>query len=421
MLSRFAGQWLSDCFGRESAVTELVVRSGRSLQGIWNRLDWRFGVVLFLGMLLVASPGLREPVLSALSDAYLAVTVFVAGTLWVVYASEKIFKFDLGEVMVRAKHWQTPIAAALGALPGCGGAIVVVTQYARGYASFGSLVAVLISTMGDAAFLLIAREPMTGLLIMGVGFGVGTISGWIVDAVHGTKFMRGTMVDDAHFTNDGMQERKPEPIYKLWALMAIPGCVIGLLLAFQVDTDVLWGGVPLTHWFGIIGAVMCLLMWSLMRGAPNHATSNSLNSGTAGGLETMSSMGTERPMGMLERIVRDTNFVTSWVVMAFVSYEVLTYFLGAGVDSMFKVYAPLMPLIAVIVGLIPGCGPQIVVTSLYLAGAVPLSAQIGNAISNDGDALFPAIALAPRAAVLATVYSMIPALIVGYSYMFMFE
>ena len=75
----------------------------------------------------------------------------------------------------------------------------------------------------------------------------------------------------------------------------------------------------------------------------------------------------------------------------------------------------------VVVGFLPGCGPQIVVTTLYLAGLVPLSAQIGNAISNDGDALFPAIALAPRAAILATLYSGIPALLIAYSWYLLVE
>ena len=74
-----------------------------------------------------------------------------------------------------------------------------------------------------------------------------------------------------------------------------------------------------------------------------------------------------------------------------------------------------------IVGLLPGCGPQILVTSLYIAGAAPLSAQLANAISNDGDALFPAIALAPKAALVATIYSAIPAFIVGYGYYLLFE
>ncbi|MDF5637828.1 putative manganese transporter, partial [Vibrio parahaemolyticus] len=51
----------------------------------------------------------------------------------------------------------------------------------------------------------------------------------------------------------------------------------------------------------------------------------------------------------------------------------------------------------------------------------PLSAQLANAISNDGDALFPAIAMAPKAALVATIYSSIPAFIVGYGYYFLFE
>ena len=50
-----------------------------------------------------------------------------------------------------------------------------------------------------------------------------------------------------------------------------------------------------------------------------------------------------------------------------------------------------------------------------------MSAQLGNALSNDGDALFPALALAPRAALVATAYSTIPAIMVAYGYAFLFE
>jgi hypothetical protein len=50
---------------------------------------------------------------------------------------------------------------------------------------------------------------------------------------------------------------------------------------------------------------------------------------------------------------------------------------------------------------------------------VPFASLIGNAISNDGDALFPAIALTPRAAIVATLYSAIPALIVSYGFYFL--
>ena len=73
------------------------------------------------------------------------------------------------------------------------------------------------------------------------------------------------------------------------------------------------------------------------------------------------------------------------------------------------------------IGFLPGCGPQILITTMYLNGLIPLSAQIGNAIANDGDALFPALAIHPKAALIATLYSAIPAIIVSYIYLFFLE
>ena len=61
----------------------------------------------------------------------------------------------------------------------------MVTRYVSGSLSFGSVLATLTATMGDAAFLLIAKEPTTGLFIMGLGLFVGTITGYTVDGIHG--------------------------------------------------------------------------------------------------------------------------------------------------------------------------------------------------------------------------------------------
>ena len=89
--------------------------------------------------------------------------------------------------------------------------------------------------------------------------------------------------------------------------------------------------------------------------------------------------------------------------------------------NLFTGVALYTPLIAILIGFLPGCGPQVLVTTMYLSGIIPLSAQIGNAISNDGDALFPAIAIAPRVAIVATLYSAVPALLISYGWLFMVE
>ena len=114
------------------------------------------------------------------------------------------------------------------------------------------------------------------------------------------------------------------------------------------------------------------------------------------------------------KLIEDTNFVTAWVVFAFVGYELTVTASGLDLAGLFGVWAAAVPALAIAIGLVPGCGPQIVTTTLYLEGTIPLSAQLGNAISNDGDALFPAIAKAPKAAALATLYTTVPAVLVAY-------
>ena len=117
---------------------------------------------------------------------------------------------------------------------------------------------------------------------------------------------------------------------------------------------------------------------------------------------------------LMTKVIQDTHFITSWVVAAFIGYELFMLWSGIDIALFFKNYALFIPLIASLIGLLPGCGPQIIVTTLYMQGIVPFSALVANAISNDGDALFPAIALAPKAALVATLYTTVPSLVVGY-------
>ena len=85
------------------------------------------------------------------------------------------------------------------------------------------------------------------------------------------------------------------------------------------------------------------------------------------------------------------------MVAAYLIFELSVYFLELDLKSVFDGWVLLTPLMAILLSFLPGCGPQVLVTTMYLSGIIPLSAQIGNALSNDGDALFPAIAIAPRA------------------------
>ena len=358
---------------------------------------------LLAGVLMTTNvSGFGMIIFNSIADAYIQVSTFVAATLLIVYGIEKFFNLDVAAALRRDTIWQVPVAAALGALPGCGGAIIVVTQYVTGRLTFGSVVAVLTSTMGDAAFLLIAQEPLTGLAIISMGFFVGTLSGWITNAIHGGDFLRGGIAKEVEHNKDASARW----IDHLWLIMMMPGIVLAVLVAFQLDADAFLAN-PLfdrpATFLGVVGGVLALSMCL----APRFGLL---------GDKTFSKNNT-----IVRRTIADTNFVTTWVVAAFLLFELSVYFFGLDLKNLFAGVALYTPLMAVLVGFIPGCGPQVLVTTMYLSGIVPISALIGNAISNDGDALFPAIAIAPRVAIIATLYSAVPALLISYGWLFLVE
>ena len=119
------------------------------------------------------------------------------------------------------------------------------------------------------------------------------------------------------------------------------------------------------------------------------------------------------------RMAEETSFITAWVILAYLMFEYLINFTGLDLQAMFNTAGVLLAIMAILVGFIPGCGPQTLVTTFYINGLFPFAALIGNSISNDGDALFPAIALNPRAAFLATAYSAVHAVIVAYAFYFL--
>ena len=108
-----------------------------------------------IGRGMVGASEAVEVIILSMRDAFLAVTVFVAAMVflfsWLQYATSGKFV----DYIKRNKKFQPVIGALMGLTPGCGGAIVVMPMFARGYVTYGTVVATLIATLGDAAFVLI--------------------------------------------------------------------------------------------------------------------------------------------------------------------------------------------------------------------------------------------------------------------------
>jgi hypothetical protein len=348
---------------------------------------WRWGLVAVLAALALAPGGLGELTRGLMTDAFVQVSVFVAATLLLFYGAERLFGFDMGLAMGKAKRMQVPIAALLGATPGCGGAVVVVAAYSAGKVSFGAVVATLTATMGDAAFLLIAVKPEAAAVLLPVQFVAGVLTGWLID-----RFVKTNYLPKSGPTATAPRIGKVRARDWAYLAMVVPGLIVGVAQIGQIEISSLLGiGIEA---FALTGVAVGLIIWAL---SPVRAMTN----------------GADAPV---TRMAEETAFISVWVIIAYLAYDYLAAYAGLDLRSLFAAIGPLLPLIGALIGLVPGCGPQVLVATLYINGAIPFSALAANAISNDGDALFPAIALAPRAALMATVWSLIPALVVGYGF-----
>jgi len=374
-----------------SPITSKKTELNLDISGPGEILRERYHRILIVSLLFIAAayPGdLGEITRLSAFDAYIQVSAFVAATLLFFFSLEHFFKIDVGKVMEKGGVWQVPTAGCLGALPGCGGAVVVITAFARGNITLGAMVAALIGTMGDAAFLLLAKEPTTYVKVMVISIISAIVCGWLVDRLHRGDLYSSDIRFLGHKVIGNLRYRD-----KTYIMIAIPGLILGTMQLMQID---LYALGPVVLAIGLVGAALSVSVWAI---SPVNAIT----------------LSKDHPF---TRTTEETSFVTVWVIVAYLAYEYAYAFFGLDLAGLAETAWVFIPLLAILIGFIPGCGPQILVTTLYLSGIIPFAALIGNAISNDGDALFPAIALTPRMAVIATLYSAIPALIISYAFLF---
>ncbi len=374
--------------------------------------------------------------LQSAEDSFLQVGVFVGALLLFFGYLNYRTAGAVVNLIAEQKRLQVVIGAAFGMSPGCGGAIFVMPLYVRGVVTFGTVVATLISTMGDSSFVIIARMPKQALYIHLISFVVGVISGYIVDALGiGSSLVQAAKEPPAPAAEQSEAEPQPAsryphigheagdavssalhpenrevqgslgyeithrgwPVYWVGATL---GLIVGFLLLCQLDVNQ-WVGFNLTRVVGLGGAVLSVI-WLV---AGRHTVADD----THGEAE-------EKAASLTETLVHnahETAFVTFWVFVAYSMYAILMHVTHLDLQLLVEQSGVWPVIVCACIGLIPGCGPQIVTVTLYIQGIIPFSALVAHTISQDGDALFPMIAMHPRAALLATITTTVPAILLG--------
>ena len=274
-------------------------------QQVVHPLKYKRAILPLLLLILLCVPQLRPIIAQSMADAFLQVTIFVAATLFLYYYL--VDRFPLLELSYVRHHYpkmEVPLAAFLGALPGCGGAIIVVTQFTKRQASFGSVVAVLTATMGDAAFLLLATRPLDGAIILSSGLLIGSLCGYVVNKIHADDYLAPSLtITAANHTSIADSNSNSKRLGRaFWRLTFIPSLVIAFLLAFQFDFSQLTGQLPqYINIFGAAGAFVVISLWAFSSKGENYQ-------------EVTSEDDNSVPYSRFNKVMQDTHFVTAWVV-----------------------------------------------------------------------------------------------------------
>ena len=378
-----------------------------------------------------------EIVVTSMRDAFLAVTVFVAAMVllfsWLQYTTSGRFV----EYIRERKRLQPVIGALMGLTPGCGGAIVMMPMYARGYVPYGTVVATLIATLGDSAFVLIGAAVTDSsfiaplLAVHAISFIVGVTWGYFVDMTGTTPRKplgrfgptigqeKPKVEPDGESPLNDLSREVPEGLgykilhqgYVLWWIVTLLGLVFAILLLVwsgqDADYSLELAYDPFTlngfiTWIGLLGTTLSIILYIAQKNWFADDTEATIGDKLHSMRETMVHAASE------------TAFVTFWVMIAYLAFEFMLLFSGLSEQDMANYGDGIIAVtIAAIIGLIPGCGPQIIAITAYTKEIISFPALAANAISQDGDALFPLLVRHKAASLWATVHTTIPAIIVG--------
>ncbi len=140
------------------------------------------------------------------------ITLVVTALMLAIEGFNYLLKGRLLDGLRHTRFGQILASGLLGAIPGCAGGYVSVSMYARGMFSFGALLAMMVATTGDEAFLMLALFPKKALFIFAGLLLLGIAAGWIADAVSRRRRGDAQYIEDinhkpAHGEGDTLKER----------------------------------------------------------------------------------------------------------------------------------------------------------------------------------------------------------------------
>lgn len=358
----------------------------------------------------------------------------------------------------KTKIGQVVIAALLGSIPGCMGGFATVSLYTHRMFSFGALVAMMIASSGDEAFIMLAMIPKQALMLFVILFVIAVVVGILVDLIgkkHNFKIQSecsdGYVVHDTHsesqhdddldIDSNKAGNAGPEPRHFGWKRII-------MLIGVAVFIVALAGG-QLGHDHSAHSHSHCTETHSHCTENHTHCDENHTHCDEAHSHCTEAGHQAHTSFNLLDEQWMNVLFaglsVLVLLVLIFASDHfvdehlwhhivrkhlpvIFTWTFGVllvlgialqyvDIDHWISSNTALMILLATLIGIIPESGPHLIFVTLFATGVVPFPVLLASSISQDGHASIPLLAESRKSFLWAKIINCAVALAAGYAAM----
>ena len=325
----------------------------------------------------------------------------------------------------KTKFGQVVIASLLGSIPGCMGGFATVSLYTHRMFSFGALVAMMIASSGDEAFVMLAMIPDQALVIFAILFMLAIIVGIGVDFFHDRIHSRRCnhhdhsecgvdtdcheyVVHDGHSQDTEASDKSiTSKRHYGWKRMLM---LIGLAVfiaalatghlghdhsAHSHDHDHAFHIDLLSEdWMNVLFAGLSVIVLLVLLFASDHFVEKH----------------------MWEHIVKKhLPTIFAWTFGVLLLLGIGLHYVD--INSWISDNTLLMILLATAIGIIPESGPHMIFVTLFAAGVVPFPVLLASSISQDGHACLPLLAESKMSFACAKLINCFVAIVAGMTAM----
>ena len=291
---------------------------------------------------------------------------------------------------------QVLLSALLGSVPGCMGGFASVSLYNHGMFSFGALVAMMIASSGDEAFIMLAMFPDKAVWIFLITFLIAVAVGLLVDMFHhrydGCHSMEVHEEDreNGHEHHDTRRFSWKRILLLLGVALFIAALLMGLL-EHDGDPDSAPFSLLSEEWMYWLFSCLGLILLVVLLFAGDHFVEEHL----------------------WEHIVcHHLSGILAWTAGTVFLMGILMQCID--VSAWISDNTAIMILLAALIGIIPESGPHLVFVTLFAAGVVPMPVLLASCVSQDGHASLPLLAESRSSWLKAKLVNVAAALVAGY-------